>query len=96
MAGNTERRKHIRNVVENHWHSIEIHDKHDFGLPKKPISLKVKTINVSDGGICILSNVSIELGQTIIFSDPDLPNKGTVAWTSQHKKEYKAGIQFIV
>lgn len=50
--------------------------------------------NISVSGICIVSEIPLELGQLLIFSDPEIAKTGTVVWTFDLKSEYTSGVQF--
>lgn len=87
-----ERRKSIRYYCENRW--IEVSNSMANSSTKSPLSIKVRVHNLSETGVCLISSSAFELGQTLHFSESDMPALGTVVWTCQSRTECKAGIQF--
>jgi hypothetical protein len=57
-------------------------------------SVKTKVDNLSDGGVCLVSDFVFELGQTIRFPKSMPSFRGVVVWTCQSKLECKAGVKF--
>jgi len=87
-----ERRSAARHPCENRWINVSPQ------TPCRPAAggplLKVKVENVSITGVCLLSSAPFTLGQVLLFSEDDMPDKGTVVWTYQSKGKCKAGVQF--
>lgn len=61
-----------------------------------PLTMRVSVENISEGGVCLVSEEPFELGQSIEFNSPGLPPKGEVIWTSRSHDECKAGIKFLL
>lgn len=83
-----ERRREPRRDCTDLWLDIILDSAVGDGLP-----LRVKVINLSDGGICLASDQPLELGQVIRFPKGMPVALGTVVWTCQSKVVCKAGVR---
>ncbi len=83
-----ERRREERRACVDLWLDIILDSAAGVGVP-----LRVKVINLSDGGICLVSDQPLELGQIIRFPRGLPATLGTVVWTSQSKVVCKAGVR---
>jgi len=83
-----ERRREERRACVDLWLDIILDSAVGTGVP-----LRVKVVNLSDGGICLISDEPLELGQIIRFSEGMPAALGTVVWTSQSKVVCKAGVR---
>ncbi len=83
-----ERRREQRRDCIDLWLDIILDSAAGAGLP-----LRVKVINLSDGGICFTSDQPLELGQVIRFPKGMPVACGTVVWICQSKVVYKAGVR---
>ena len=57
-------------------------------------SVKARIDNLSNEGLCLISDYIFELGQIISFPESMPCSSGTVVWTYQSKQKCKAGVQF--
>lgn len=55
--------------------------------------LQAETIDVSAGGICIITNQQLETGTVLNFGTTQL--KGVVRWSTPVDKDFKVGIELI-
>lgn len=83
-----ERRREERRDCVDLWLDIILDSAAGAGVP-----LRVKVINLSDGGICLTADQPLELGQIIRFPKGIPAALGTVVWTCQSKVVYKAGVR---
>ncbi len=83
-----ERRREERRACVDLWLDIILDSAVGAG-----VSLRVKVINLSDGGVCLISDQPLELGQVIRFPRGLPADLGTVVWTSQSKVVCKAGVR---
>ncbi|MFW8601998.1 PilZ domain-containing protein [Desulfobacterota bacterium M19] len=88
QRGAKERRREERRACVDLWLDIILDSAVGAGVP-----LRVKLINLSDGGVCLISDQPLELGQIIRFPKGLPAALGTVVWTSQSKVVCKAGVR---
>ncbi len=88
QRGTKERRREERRACVDLWLDIILDSAAGAGVP-----LRVKVVNLSDGGICLISDQPLELGQIIRFPEGLPAALGTVVWTSQSKVVCKAGVR---
>ncbi len=89
MADNNDKRKFKRKLCDDLW--IEVITDQSTASSS---SVKTKVDNLSDGGVCLVSDFIFELGQTIRFPKSMPSFRGIVVWTCQSKLECKAGVKF--
>lgn len=89
-----ERRRSPRVPCHDVWLQIKVGDQGGTTPSQQLPPRQVRVANISDSGICLVSQEPFDLGQVVYFSDPALPARGTVVWTCRSKIECKAGLQF--
>jgi CheY-like chemotaxis protein len=57
-------------------------------------NLRAETINISDGGVCLMIDHSLEPGQVINFTEGVAREKGVVRWSSPAEEAYRVGVEF--
>jgi hypothetical protein len=57
-------------------------------------NLRAETINISDGGVCLMTDHSLEPGQVITFTEGVASEKGVVRWSSPADETYQVGVEF--
>ncbi len=90
MTDIQEKRIHERETKKDLW--IEVFPSHD---STSSTAIIARVDNLSEGGVCLISDYAFELGQIIRFPKSMPFFSGTVVWTCQSKLECKAGVQFI-
>ncbi|MBA3015364.1 MAG: PilZ domain-containing protein [Proteobacteria bacterium] len=93
-TANQDRRRSPRIECHDVWLQVQVGDQEGIVPTEQHPTLQVRVSNISDSGICLISQERLELGQIVYFSDPKLPARGTVVWAYQSQLECKAGIHF--
>ncbi len=57
-------------------------------------NLRAETINISDGGVCLVTDHSLDPGQVITFTEGVASEKGVVRWSSPADEAYRVGVEF--
>jgi CheY-like chemotaxis protein len=57
-------------------------------------NLRAETIDISDGGVCLKTDHSLEPGQVINFTEGVASEKGVVRWSSPAEEAYRVGVEF--
>lgn len=94
MMKDSDRRCSPRVSCQDIWLSVTVGEPSHAANSQQLTSRQVRVDNLSDSGICLISDASFELSQIVYFSDPTLPAQGEVVWTCKSKIECKAGIHF--
>ncbi|MBI5194940.1 MAG: PilZ domain-containing protein [Nitrospirae bacterium] len=92
---NSERRKHKREphsaAIKFSLNDIELHQ-------LKKITAGGTTLDISNGGISLLTDYPIEPGHVLIFNNgknPVPPGVGIVKWVRSEGVNIKGGVEFI-
>jgi DNA-binding response OmpR family regulator len=56
--------------------------------------VRAETINISDGGVCLMTDHFLEPGQVINFTEGVEREKGVVRWSSPAEESYRVGVEF--